>query len=149
MQKMHSQNLVDKLNDIEDSPWSEWRRGKPMIKTSLAKMLRPFKIYPKDIRLPTGVKRGYVLDDFIDVFNRYLSTDNPLNGSSSPAPPLQGATVLQPSKDGAYSQNQGATTSPSVAPHKSLQPSNDGACSTVAPCDGVPTEQDIIEGDFQ
>ena len=82
--RIFSQDLVDYLIDIDDRPWCEWRHGQPMTKMTLSKLLRPFSIKPKDIRVSYTVSRGYTHDVFKDAFSRYL----PFN-------PSQGATVLQ------------------------------------------------------
>jgi len=120
--KISSQDMVDYLIDIDDRPWCEWRHGQPMTKMTLSKLLKPFTIKPKDIRVSYTVSRGYSYTQFMDAFNRYLASN-----------PSQGATVLQTSEAEAYSvapcvlesaaNNQGATR----------KPTGDGECSIVAP----------------
>jgi len=39
--RIFSQDLVDALVAMEDRPWCEWRRGRPMTQNSLARLLRP------------------------------------------------------------------------------------------------------------
>jgi hypothetical protein len=66
-------NLISSLVQLEGRPWPEYRRSKPITPPQLAELLRPFNIYPRDIRLNSGsVRKGYYLSDLSDAFNRYL-----------------------------------------------------------------------------
>ena len=75
LDRITSQTLVDKLVDMEDRPWPEWRRGSPLTKNSLARLLKPFRIKSTDIRTPTSrtALKGYKRENFEDAFSRYLS----------------------------------------------------------------------------
>jgi uncharacterized protein DUF3631 len=55
-----------------DSPWAEWRGGKPITQAQLARVLKPYGIAPQLIRLPGGgVMRGYLRTQFEDAWERY------------------------------------------------------------------------------
>ena len=70
---LSSNDLVDKLNDIETSPWPEWNKGKPMSTNALARQLKFFGIYPRQKReLYDDRSRKYYLADFEDAFIRYI-----------------------------------------------------------------------------
>ena len=72
-----SNDLVEKLNDIETSPWVEWNRGHPMSTNALAKQLRFFGIYPRQTREEYYNRcRKYYRDDFLDAFDRYIPQPN-------------------------------------------------------------------------
>jgi len=43
--------LVKRLIDIEDRPWCEWKHGKPLTQATLARMLKPFGVHSKQIRI--------------------------------------------------------------------------------------------------
>ena len=67
--------LLDKLNKLEDSQWTNFNRGTGLNGHGLAKMLKPFGLAPT-IKKDAGSKktiRGYVAKDFTPVFARYLS----------------------------------------------------------------------------
>lgn len=68
-----SATLVNKLVDLEERPWCEWRKGRPMSQNSLAKLLGGFGIHSQSIRTTGGVCRGYKISAFDDAFRRYLS----------------------------------------------------------------------------
>ena len=87
-EKIFSDDLVELLIAIEDRPWFEWKRGKPLTQNSLAKMLRPYHIQSNDVRIGDAVKRGYTKDAFAETFMRYLSPEG-----------VQSATTLQNSEE--------------------------------------------------
>lgn len=72
--RIKSGELCDKLAGLEDRPWVDWHKGKPITPRDLATLLRSFEIKPKDIKSRGGaVRKGYVIEDFHDAFARYLS----------------------------------------------------------------------------
>ena len=77
---LKSADLIDELVKIEESPWADIR-GRAVSSTYLAKLLRPFGIKPKHKRVGTETQRGYVVDDFADVWLRYLPTYPDIRGT--------------------------------------------------------------------
>ncbi len=76
-----SQDLVNALCKVEESPW----RDDYLTTTKLAQVLRDYGIKPR--RNAAGTARGYRLEDFTDAFARYL-TPHPSEGvSPSEQPP--------------------------------------------------------------
>src|SRR6478609_8628634 len=65
-------NLLAHLNGLEESPWGDRRRGDGLDARGLARLLRPFKIRPKEVRVGMDTARGYHVDQFEDAFSRYL-----------------------------------------------------------------------------
>ncbi len=86
LNKISSKELVERLIAIEDHPWGDWQRGKPITQNSLARLLRPFRILSKTIRIAGETAKGYTLEQFVEVFERYLP----------PNPPIQTVTTSQP-----------------------------------------------------
>lgn len=70
--RLFSADLVNALVEMEDRPWPEWRRGNPLSVTSLSRLLNPFGIAPKTLRIETERRKGYALEDFSETFSRYL-----------------------------------------------------------------------------
>ncbi len=66
-----SQTLIDRLVEMEGRPWPEFRRGKPLTPTQLARMLKPFHIEPRQIWISGSNNRGYRKDQFEDIWSRY------------------------------------------------------------------------------
>jgi putative DNA primase/helicase len=76
--RITSEDLTTRLLALEDRPWSECSRGKPLTKTKLGRLLRPFGVVPGSRRLPDGTTpKGYLLDQFSDAFKRYLPPRRP------------------------------------------------------------------------
>ncbi len=78
--RLTSEEVVHALAAMEERPWPEWYHGKPITTRQVAKVLHPFNVKPKVVRVATGTARGYSANDFADAWNRYL---NPLPGESS------------------------------------------------------------------
>ena len=83
--QIFSDYLVHLLNCKPESPWAEWTRGKALTQNGLARLLKPFKIRSKTMRMDKVVQKGYELDSFNDAFNRYI----PLVSPVSSVTPLQ------------------------------------------------------------
>lgn len=73
--KIASAELVKELLAVETSNWNEFRKGKPITQNTLARLLRPYRIYPGTKRLGPDSKdtlKGYEAEDFNHAWNRYL-----------------------------------------------------------------------------
>jgi putative DNA primase/helicase len=66
-----SQQLIDKLTATPDSEWAEWRHGKPISEAQLARLLKPFRIFPEQVRVGGQQVRGYHWLQFKDAWERY------------------------------------------------------------------------------
>jgi putative DNA primase/helicase len=71
--KIPSDEIVKELHKLEERPWADFRNGKPISTTQVARLLRPFEIHPKQLWVGNTNSRGYVVTDFEDAFQRYLS----------------------------------------------------------------------------
>lgn len=68
-ERMGSTDLLNALCALEESPWNEWRGGRPISTRGIAKLLKPYGVEPRrDMN-----QRFYRRADFGDAFNRYLS----------------------------------------------------------------------------
>ena len=112
--KLWSANLVAALVEMESSPWGELNRGKPLTAISLARLLKPFKILPKTIRIGSGTSKGYDRELFTDPWERYL----PKNVSDSLAPPPPNVTPSQTRIDGGLEHSSECNDSNPVTPPK-------------------------------
>jgi putative DNA primase/helicase len=88
--RMHSQRICDALAKMEGQPWPEWRHGKPMTPTALARQLKPFGVRPKQIMLDGTNKSGWERKDFEDAWNRYLGVESPRTTRTPASVELQG-----------------------------------------------------------
>ena len=80
--RLASSDLCTRLVLLEERPWGTWKHGKPMTPTQLARLVKPFGVSSRTVRFEgTGLSKGYLVDDFRDAFERYLSSPaggNPL-----------------------------------------------------------------------
>lgn len=72
--RIRSKVLVKRLRNLEEAPWSEYKRGQPLTPVSLANLLRPFDVSSEQIRFESGSYKGYKAAAFEDAFQRYLDT---------------------------------------------------------------------------
>ena len=73
---LSSEDVVEKLLEMEERRWGEWKKGKPITKIQVAAILRKFRVRPKQCRLGSDPVRGYELTDLQDPFARYLASDS-------------------------------------------------------------------------
>jgi hypothetical protein len=82
--RITSSTLVYELVHIADGPWQSWSRGRGLEPRSLARLLRPFRVEPHNLRLEDQIVKGYERSDFTEAWARYLAPE-------ASATPLQGA----------------------------------------------------------
>jgi hypothetical protein len=73
-------SLIVALSLDEDSPYQNWSEdGRPAkgVPHRLAKMLRPYRIRPTDLRTSNGVVKGYRSHDFTEAWERNLPPEAP------------------------------------------------------------------------
>lgn len=70
--RVTSATLAERLGAMEERPWPEWHRGRPITVRQIASLLRPFGIEPTTIRAGDDRGKGYKLEDCSDAFGRYL-----------------------------------------------------------------------------
>jgi hypothetical protein len=68
--------LVSLLGEMKDRPWPEWKNGKPLTETGLARLLRPFGVVSKQEQIDGVRFRGYLRTDFDDAWERYLPAES-------------------------------------------------------------------------
>lgn len=70
--RLASTELVNALVKMEERQWAEWKAGKPITHTGVARLLSPFGIKPRTIRIGEQTPKGYHAEWFEDAFVRYL-----------------------------------------------------------------------------
>jgi hypothetical protein len=133
LDRFSSQTMCEELAALdEDRPWAEYgKTRKPLSKNQLARLLRPFSITPRTVRLPDGsTPKGYQLSDFEDAFARYLgdlkSTDAPIFGDRDRHTATAAGRVRQ------TDDFQSATEVPCGGSKNSTSPNAENGCGVVA-----------------
>ena len=94
--RLPTEGVIQALCAIETSPWAGWSQGRGLDARGLARVLRPFRIAPHNIRVEDQVVKGYEREDFTESWARYLPRD-------------AAATPLQANESGPESQSAAAT----------------------------------------
>ena len=96
--RLTSAAIVERLNQMEDRPWCDERKGYGVNANWLSRKLRPFSVQPRTIRTGVGqgeTAKGYHLEDFAESFGRYLAdtpaanrhtVTTPVNTDETPIP---------------------------------------------------------------
>jgi putative DNA primase/helicase len=71
--QIQSGALVSALLKMKERPWGEINSGKALTENKLARLLKPFKISPKNFRDGAVTHRGYSVAALQVVFDRYLT----------------------------------------------------------------------------
>ncbi len=83
--RMSSDALVIALNSLPEAPWGGLHDRHGLNQSDLAKRLKPYGIEPKTVRLaPKSTPRGYLREQFVDAWKRYLRVDEPDPTTPSP-----------------------------------------------------------------
>jgi hypothetical protein len=70
--RIFSRTLVEGLNASTDRPWKEMNKGREITELWLAMRLRPYGVRPKTIWIGDNSAKGYLIEDFADIFRRYI-----------------------------------------------------------------------------
>jgi hypothetical protein len=112
-ESLWTQNLIEALVKMEDRPWSEWKKGKPLSAASLSKLLKPFEIKSVQLKKDGKNKNGYKLKHFKDAFERYAVPPHTSDRDSTPLPSANHE---------AFREDQDSTSNKKVELKNSLKP---------------------------
>ena len=79
---------------MEHRPWADWK-GKAITQAALARLLKPFGIEPKGVRIGEATPKGYDRAWFSDAWTRYLPDQDVQQPSTVVSPPWRSATPQQ------------------------------------------------------
>ena len=131
-EKVHSEELVDKLVALEGRPWPEYgRTQKPITANKLARLLGKYDIKASQQKIHSRNKNGYERRQFHDSWDRYLSP-SPKNEGDVPSHPLDQNSTALPANNGAgFSEIQNSTASSEVEFSICRKANNDAGCREV------------------
>jgi putative DNA primase/helicase len=71
--ELFTSEIIAALIRMEERPWSEYGEPpRPFTRNQLARLLRPFKVKPKNLRRGTTQAKGYERKQLEELFKRYL-----------------------------------------------------------------------------
>jgi putative DNA primase/helicase len=124
--RVASTDLCNLLALLEERPWGTWKHGKPMTPVQLARLLKPFLISSRTIRLEgQGTVKGYQLEDFTEAFDRYISPPTQEN------PLLKRNRVTTSHQSGYNPLFQGVTDASRYVSENGLNPAPSAGCDSV------------------
>jgi Protein of unknown function (DUF3631) len=76
--RLSTVDLLGRINSDEELPFGGWRDGKGLDGRGLAKLLRPYKVKPRSIRIADNPNhKGYLRAEFEDAWERWVPTKPP------------------------------------------------------------------------
>lgn len=87
--QMSTEDILSALHNKDDAPWAELR-GKPLTNTGLSKLLKPYDIKSKTVRIGHRTPRGYTREALWDAWQRYLSPLTSPKGTTTPTDETEG-----------------------------------------------------------
>jgi Protein of unknown function (DUF3631) len=123
--KIPSAHICEELAAMEGRPWAEWKGGKPITANQLARLLKPFRIAPENMRMGDHVQKGYQRHQFEEAWATYLA---PVSARGENEP-LHRYKADETRVSDAF---RSATRENLVAAPKSQKPASNGDCSGVA-----------------
>ncbi len=106
-------DLLAFLHTMDDRPWDEWTKGKPMHPKSLSHLLEPFGIHPRNHRTgPKTISKGYYRQDLEPLWAKHLPT---LTRSAEPALRHEPKGIARPASSVAANFQNSALGQPKLA----------------------------------
>jgi hypothetical protein len=78
-----SADLLAYLVSLEEGPWAEFNKGKPVTARQVAAILRRYGVRPRVVRVGDRTPSGYRRSDLEDLWRRYLPTPQPPSSTRS------------------------------------------------------------------
>jgi hypothetical protein len=76
-ERMFTDALVAALCEDVEKPWATWHRGERISPRSLGRLLKPFGISSRTIRIGNETAKGYLRESFEDAWKRWLPSNPP------------------------------------------------------------------------
>lgn len=73
-EKLQTAELVGALVAMEERPWAEWKNGQQLSPQTIAKLMKPFDIRPRDVRTEGHVLKSYLRSEVEAAFERYVQS---------------------------------------------------------------------------
>lgn len=159
---LFSREIVERLREMDERPWPEYQRDKPITQPQVAKLLNGLKILPGTVRRGGDTAKGYYAAQFEDAWQRYLPPRDAASllpastSSAGPLPPtaagsrepdfnqdLTFAKLLVPRQASTPVTATGVTTDAGVSAVAIENASDAAACDVVTAENGLPWRERV------
>jgi putative DNA primase/helicase len=140
-----TQELLQALHQMEDRPWGEFRRGRPLSAPQLARYLKEFGVKPRPFS--GGKVRGYRLEDGLsEAFHRYVPQESRADPSHRHTKDVPAGQLVLSGSDQHFTESTFVTDRESshAADEQGRQPDRDGLTGSDGKGAGV--EREVSEG---
>ena len=81
---LSTETILRELHKLDEAPWGDWY-GHPLTARDLAKLLRPYGVSPRRVRVEdaTPGSRGYTRADLVDTWNRFAPDESATSATSA------------------------------------------------------------------
>jgi hypothetical protein len=79
-QALWTTTIIERLADLDEAPWADYY-GQRVTDRAIAKLLRPYGVRSRTVRLGADTRKGYQREDLTDAWQRY-STPAGTTGTS-------------------------------------------------------------------
>jgi hypothetical protein len=100
--------ILQRLHKVEEGPWAEWgRKSEPLTPRGLARLLKPYRVESRTVRIGGDTSKGYARADLTDPWTRYVTSVTASQMAENPDP-----TSEQGVTDGVTDRNSQSVTPP-------------------------------------
>ena len=137
--RLPSSEICVWLNEQEDFPFKDLRKGGGIDQRLLSRKLKPFGITPRNLNKGEDKRpKGYLREEFQPVIERYLS---PIESTPEPLPATNPENTVQNKDSSPLPETTVADTKTTVSPHKNGQGSGVADEGGVSPIEGADTQE--------
>jgi hypothetical protein len=118
--KLWTETILASLHDVPEAPWGDWF-GHPLKDRELAKLLKPYGIRSRDVKIDGTNHKGYYREQFVKSWESYVggtSATGATGATAQASGQIEKATQGLPSATGEAPNGQVALGSPQVADAK-------------------------------
>ena len=72
VRQLTTSEILQRLHSLDERPWSHFKNGRAISSFDLARLLAPFKVKSRTLRVGTGTAKGYAATSLRPVFDRYV-----------------------------------------------------------------------------
>lgn len=120
-ERVSTETITTRLNNDDELPFGAYRRGDGIDGRGLSKLLKPFDIKPRTIRVGGHTAKGYHREQFADAWERYCPPKEPRIDDNRPFEGSDPSHPSQPSGGGGLGHFVYPSQSPNVTDNETAE----------------------------